>query len=247
LTLLVYKVEHDILQAGEYGTPQSRRRLIIWGALQGYELPKYPEATTTFRRTDSWHQTRESVPHRGYTVGDATSDLPPFDWINPHNVIPASDKENEERATRSKQGIEQLEVSQDQKYVGHDEQSYATSPLNDFQRKLRVGVTKATNHVTPSWFDKPSWNEKGAISLARTEQVCNIAMRAGADHRSLPKKLTPWSLSHLRESSIERTRGQYGRLDSDKPFHCCTTIADPSQRDCRVRVPIISCNYYLRD
>lgn len=238
-------MQFAVLQAGEYSTPQSRQRVIFWAALQGYELPQFPQATTTFegRCTISWHRTRRSASHRGYSVADATIDLPRFDWVNPHNVLPTTYEEEMEMLDRAER-VEQIKMLQHQNYVGHNEQEYATSPRNELQKKLRVGVSKLTNHVTESWFDKPSWsNKKSAISCARTEQVCNIAMKAGADFTSLPKELTPWYLSHpdsAAAKNFDLMKGRFGRLDATKHFPICLTSTDPGRKGVQVRINLLA-------
>src|SRR3954470_8057329 len=43
LTCLGYQVQHTVLQAGAFGVPQSRQRVIIWGARAGFTLPEFPQ------------------------------------------------------------------------------------------------------------------------------------------------------------------------------------------------------------
>lgn len=84
-----YQCTFGILQAGNYGVPQTRRRLIVLAAAPGYKLPMYPEPTHVFSRracsltatidgkrfvTNS--QWDESAPRRTCTIQDAMSDLP---------------------------------------------------------------------------------------------------------------------------------------------------------------------------
>lgn len=84
-----YQCTFGILQAGNYGVPQTRRRLIILAAAPGYSLPFYPEPTHVFsRRACSLTTTidgkrfvtnihwDESAPRRTCTIRDAMSDLP---------------------------------------------------------------------------------------------------------------------------------------------------------------------------
>lgn len=84
-----YQCTFGILQAGNYGVPQTRRRLIIFAAAPGYKLPLYPEPTHVFsRRACSLTTTidgkrfvtnihwDESAPRRTCTIHDAMSDLP---------------------------------------------------------------------------------------------------------------------------------------------------------------------------
>lgn len=45
-----YQVTFGVLQAGHYGIPQTRRRLILMASAPGYFLPKYPEPLHVFNR-----------------------------------------------------------------------------------------------------------------------------------------------------------------------------------------------------
>lgn len=45
-----YQITFGVLQAGNYGLPQSRRRFFIVGAAPGLVLPKLPEPTHCFGR-----------------------------------------------------------------------------------------------------------------------------------------------------------------------------------------------------
>ena len=61
-----------VLNAGNYGTPQSRERLIVIGALKNVPLPAYPERMNCI----PGHKTREREMPVGPTCGDALGDLP---------------------------------------------------------------------------------------------------------------------------------------------------------------------------
>lgn len=61
-----------VLNAGHYGTPQSRERLILMGAKKGRALPHYPEATTNIAGKKKCFP---SLPF-GPTSQDALDDLP---------------------------------------------------------------------------------------------------------------------------------------------------------------------------
>lgn len=43
-----YQAHFKVLQAGQYGSPQSRRRVIFLGAKQGLPLPQFPIPTHFF-------------------------------------------------------------------------------------------------------------------------------------------------------------------------------------------------------
>jgi len=86
-----YQVRFNVLQAGVYGSPQNRRRVIIWGARRGVPLPEFPIPTHYFETTQ-WNvqldtglklepvtrdpeQPHRGAPLRAVTVDDAISDL----------------------------------------------------------------------------------------------------------------------------------------------------------------------------
>jgi len=231
------------LQSGEYGIPQSRQRVFIWGSL--CDLPKYPQPTTTWQGvcSTSFHRTKVSAPHNQVTVGDALTDLTPFEWINPHNVIQRSWDEKNDRIQRSAR-IKQMAIIKGMDYVGSELQPYASPPLSEYQRKLRRSVkdNQLRNHVTLAYLDNPTVVKGQYIRQARTEQICNIPMRPGADHRDLPRGLKNWGLTAA-ESAARRNKdypGRYGRLNMDGSLQICLTKADPAGKSGRVSVPICS-------
>ena len=61
-----------VLNAGNYGAPQSRERLILMGTRKGGSLPAYPAPTTDIAGS----QMRLVGPPVGATCGDALGDLP---------------------------------------------------------------------------------------------------------------------------------------------------------------------------
>ena len=64
-----------VLNAANYGTPQSRQRLIVLGARTGESIPGYPEPTTGI----AGHQRSLVGSPDGPTCGDALGDLPDAD------------------------------------------------------------------------------------------------------------------------------------------------------------------------
>lgn len=66
--------QYRVLNAAEYGVPQSRARLFLMGARKGLELPNYPSPTVC-PRVKRINGFDESLP-LGPSVWDAISDLP---------------------------------------------------------------------------------------------------------------------------------------------------------------------------
>lgn len=74
-----YEVRHDyqVLQASEFGVPQSRKRLFLLGARRGEEMPSYPDPL--YRgRTMQGTATDGALP-LGPSVSDALGDIPNAD------------------------------------------------------------------------------------------------------------------------------------------------------------------------
>ncbi|KAG8935978.1 hypothetical protein FRC02_005174 [Tulasnella sp. 418] len=91
LLAMGYQVHCNLLQAGAYGAPQSRFRLIFLAAKRGLPLPEFPIPTHSFPHqqfnidmNDGYDAFKPPNNHIGpfpaVTVDDALSDLPLFDW-----------------------------------------------------------------------------------------------------------------------------------------------------------------------
>ncbi|XP_023248087.1 DNA (cytosine-5)-methyltransferase PliMCI [Copidosoma floridanum] len=84
-----YQVTFNVMQVGNFGVPQNRKRSVILGAAPGYKLPSYPKNLHVFPKSmcqfhvivddkkycpiDEWNN---SAPFRSVNVHDAISDLP---------------------------------------------------------------------------------------------------------------------------------------------------------------------------
>ncbi|KAG2218876.1 hypothetical protein INT45_003943 [Circinella minor] len=230
LTSMGYQVRFGIHQAGNHGVAQSRRRLIVWGARIGHQLPDFPEPGTCFSGTTNvtismnnentgnktnicyYNRTGNRAPLPAVSVGDTISDLPAFEYKNTHHMLPDNEKY---KKIRQNTIVEQLDATES--IVGTEVQAYGKAPKTDFQADIRHGAEKLHNHVTRSF------------SALNVERVYNIPMRPGADHRDLPDALEPWCLSKKNPASARHDmwKGLYGRLNFEGRFQTQLTEMSP--------------------
>ena len=80
LTEVGYNVaQPKVLQAAEFGTPQSRERLFLIGARSGFSVPNYPTPIYAPRRIDGKREESNTALPSGPSVSDALFDLPNAD------------------------------------------------------------------------------------------------------------------------------------------------------------------------
>lgn len=72
---------YRVLQAADFGSPQSRRRLILLGSRSDVPLPSYPEATYTPRTIKGTTPKASKLP-LGPSVADALADIPDADTFD---------------------------------------------------------------------------------------------------------------------------------------------------------------------
>ena len=126
LIKLGYQCTFAVLQAGQYGVAQTRRRAIILAAAPGETLPLYPEPRHVFSRSACslsvqiddirYHSNAlwtSSAPYRTCTVLDTMSDLP-----------------------KIRNGADKVEIS------------YGGEAKSHFQKKIRKGSEVLRDHVT---------------------------------------------------------------------------------------------------
>ena len=217
-----YQVQYAVLQAAEHNVPQTRKRVFFWVSQIGWPLPKYPEVENLVHSTrdstrNRWQNKCRSAPQNIVTIGDATSDLLAFDWINPFGDYPTySHIEQEERWNR----IEQYEVEKELSFVGRNEQSYASQALSDFQRSMREGValTGLRNDVND------------ILSPEDIRRVCAVPLRPGCDHRDILEESIKQTFLQKNNKTAARHNyypGRLGRLDMENVFRTCVTSLRP--------------------
>ncbi|RDB21087.1 DNA (cytosine-5)-methyltransferase 1A [Hypsizygus marmoreus] len=258
LISLGYQVRFRILQAGQYGAPQSRRRVIFWGAKRGITLPShpvpmyaYPKGMNRSKLPTGGHllpvsrsripgDPHQCAPLRPITINDAISDLLPFEWINPHKIIPAKPHDKREAKRRLNDlGIPQfdavLEKSQTTLPGFPDGAAYAKEPRNRYQRWLRSQMDEdmeVEGHYTRRFGSK------------LVEATVSVPLVPGADHKGdafhrlalldidcntdLPPVLRP---NHAKPGQKQEKKSFYGRMNGDSQFKCAMTTVAPNIKD----------------
>ncbi|KAG6862076.1 hypothetical protein C0995_007206 [Termitomyces sp. Mi166 len=238
LIALGYQVRCKVLQATQYGAPQSRRRVIFWGAKRGLTIPDYPvpmyASEKGMNRTtlptcvlDPVSRSRDPdlvhhcAPLKAVTVDDAISDLPPFEWINPHKIIPATLKHKQAVRARIEAGIPQfpaVHASRAPLPGFPDGTEYLTAPQNRYQKWLRRGMEdgeEVQGHYTRFF------------TVQVVEATTSVPIEPRATHRDLPKAL---QRKHM-QGGKNYLEAYYGRLDGDEQFKCTMTNAAPNSKE----------------
>jgi len=183
-----YQVTFSVLQAGNYGCPQTRKRAIIWAGPPQDTMPEFPEATHTFRSDDlrmpvasadgigtsTWQGVKfnRAGPQPPTTIGDAIADLPP--------IAPGNEEVQGPRpyAPTAEDELPTFEVN------GSMNRFKKGDPVTTFQRKIRT--VDPTLPVGQREY-VPELRDHETRTLSHTNQVrcALVPMRGGADWRDL--------------------------------------------------------------
>ncbi|XP_011881443.1 PREDICTED: DNA (cytosine-5)-methyltransferase PliMCI-like [Vollenhovia emeryi] len=251
-----YQCAFGIVQAGSYGIPQTRRRMILIAAAPGEILPTYPKPTHVFskrccsstvmidnKKYDTNCVRNESAPYRTVTVKDALYDLPEI---------------------KSGSRIEEM--------------SYGGEPITHFQRMMRGKPYRSilTDHIckemsplvearmsyiptksNSDWRDLPNivvqlsdgtFSKKleythndikvGKSSTDAFRGVCSCSSGQPCDPTDKQfNTLIPWCLPHT-SSRHNNWRGLYGRILWDGFFSTTVTNPEPMGKQGRVLHPV---------
>ncbi|KAL5240708.1 hypothetical protein ACI65C_008118 [Semiaphis heraclei] len=246
ITRMGYQCTFGILQAGNFGVPQTRRRLIIMAAAPGEKLPFYPEPINVFNRKSSSLTVQvgdkkfktnckynDSAPLRTLTVYDAWSDLPEI-----------SNGAFQEEILYCSTPITHL-----QKLLRYPDNRYAESILSDHICKEMSSLVQARMALIPvgegsDWRDLPNIIVKlpegietnkllythhdiknGYGPNGELRGVCMCASGDKCDPQDRQNNtIIPWCLPHT-GNRHNNWAGLYGRLAWSG--FCSTTITNP--------------------
>ncbi|XP_059051401.1 DNA (cytosine-5)-methyltransferase PliMCI-like [Achroia grisella] len=250
-----YQCTFGILQAGNYGVPQTRRRLIILAAAPGYKLPSYPEPTHVFsRRACSLTTTidgkrfvtniqwDDSAPRRTCTIHDAMSDLP--------RICNGANKIDIDYGSMPESHFQRLIRSKDESAKLRDHICKNMAPL------IQARISRIPTTAGSDWRDLPnisvtlSDGSKCKVLQYRYEDKKNgqsrsgalrgvCACAAGGGCSSADKQehtLIPWCLPHT-ANRHNNWAGLYGRLSWDGYFSTTVTDPEPMGKQGRVLHP----------
>nr|XP_034181295.1 DNA (cytosine-5)-methyltransferase 1-like isoform X2 [Osmia lignaria] len=251
-----YQCTFGILQAGNYGVPQTRRRMIILAAAPGQMLPKYPEPTHVFSKRAcqlsvlvdnkkyssncSW---KESAPLRTITVKDAMYDLPEIKngWNKeemPYNSEPLS---HFQRKMRGKQYQPVLKDHICKEMAPLVEARMAHIPIasgSDWRDLPNIAVR--LNDGTYSKKLEYTYDDKkaGRSSTGAYRGVCSCCIGKSCDPTDRQfNTLIPWCLPHT-GNRHNHWSGLYGRLEWNGFFSTTITNPEPMGKQGRVLHPV---------
>ncbi|EIW74107.1 S-adenosyl-L-methionine-dependent methyltransferase [Coniophora puteana RWD-64-598 SS2] len=203
LLTLGYQVHFKVLNAGQYGAPQSRQRIIFWGAKHGELMPAFPLPTHSLQNplqksrlpTGSWSLPvtwdrkglwllqdcvyekaaglHSCAPFDMVTIEDAIGDLPPFDWEHPN----PTENDREESKARQDIGIlafPAVRTETCQRVCGFETPAhYVYPPMTSYQQAMR---RKDAPQVTYHYttLHKPTTVEKWGCNLFQFSKLSKI-------------------------------------------------------------------------
>lgn len=236
VTTLGYSVRWGLFNSANYGTPQDRVRLIFYGSRVGYRVPNLPIPSHTLEKNSRTLFRRfTGIPTKltpayaalpPVSVLASIGDLPSFDWKvnNPVTKLPVRTNINTFVAeSPNRPGI-----------TGYiKEKAYALlRPMTLYQARMRQGNkdNKVALHFTTTYVEGRSH---------KAERVMAVSMQPHADHRSIPRELNDWGLSHGLSAAARNlwAPGRYGRLDWQGLFQSAITRIDPTAKQGKVLHP----------
>ncbi|EKM55273.1 uncharacterized protein PHACADRAFT_184086 [Phanerochaete carnosa HHB-10118-sp] len=241
LVSLGYQVHCKVLQAAQYGTPQSRERVIFWAARRDVPLPDFPYPTHHFAKGvrsfnlptgEVLHRPVRVAPHESakrseyaqyaplcaITVEDAIGDLQKFDWL-PSGPL------TDEDIHRLAQGIVRFEAVTNREarfpYAGYCGKgtAFLHPPLNRYQMQAREGLDVDDNVV---------YHYTQKFSAKIVDRVLHVPLRAGANHQDLPPQYRDKRKLQPNGKSKKEYERHYKRIDRDSHFMTMLTTVKPS-------------------
>ncbi|XP_052741577.1 DNA (cytosine-5)-methyltransferase 1 [Bicyclus anynana] len=255
LLAMGYQCTFGVLQAGNYGVPQTRRRLIILAAAPGYRLPRYPEPTHVFsrracsltttidgKRFSSDVQWEESAPRRTCTIRDAMSDLPPIaNGANRLEIEYGSMPETHfQRTVRSSDDSVKLRdhiCKNMAPLIQARIVRIPTTPGSDWRDLPNISVTLSDGTKSKVLQYRYDDKKNGRSGGGAMRGVCACAAGGACSPADKQENtLIPWCLPHT-ANRHNNWAGLYGRVSWDGYFSTTVTDPEPMGKQGRVLHP----------
>ncbi|KAF9268448.1 S-adenosyl-L-methionine-dependent methyltransferase [Marasmius fiardii PR-910] len=238
LTDMNYQLRFALLQAGHYGSPQSRIRFILVASKIGQPLPQLPQPTHDFINVSSLPirlandyvtrpiiTTRGRALHSAVNITDAISDLPRWDWQHPKPEDLTVEQRAAYRARRD-QGIKAIPCVV----------RYHHEPRTRYQEDARKRATLNLQHFTK------------CLIPPKVQRTVEMPLEK-ANHIRLRRGLQQYQTENP-ESWVGRggyRRGLYARPDPEGYFQTTVTNVDPTAKQSCVLNPWCHRIYTIRE
>ncbi|XP_011402705.2 PREDICTED: DNA (cytosine-5)-methyltransferase 1-like isoform X1 [Amphimedon queenslandica] len=254
LVKMGYQCTFGVLQAGQYGVPQTRRRAIILAAAPGEKLPHFPNPTHVFSPracqltvvvNDIKYEgsiRMDSAPYRTITVRDSMSDLP---HIKNGSAVRSMNYNGEPHChyQRLMRGNQHQPVLYDHickemnPLVAARMRFIPIGPGSDWRdlpnKCIRLSDGTTAPKLQYTHHDKKNGRAKNkslrGVCPCATGQPCDSSYRQYGT-------LIPWCLPHT-GNRHNHWAGLYGRLEWDGFFSTTVTNPEPMGKQGRVLHP----------
>lgn len=248
LTAMGYQCTFGVLQAGNFGLPQNRRRLFILAAAPGTPLPAFPEPTHAFskralqlnvtvenKKFTTGVRWRDGAPYRTMTVRDAMSDLPIISNGYAHHEIEydSSIKSHYQRLLRSFDD----EILYDHvcknmaPIILTRMENIPTSLGSDWRDLPNIEIKLSDGSSAKKLLYKYHDKKNGMNPFGCLRGVCPCANGKPCNLLEIQENtFIPWCLSHTANKN-NNWPGLYGRLEWDGVFSTTVTNPEPTGRE----------------
>ncbi|XP_078007936.1 DNA (cytosine-5)-methyltransferase 1-like [Phascolarctos cinereus] len=255
LVRMGYQCTFGILQAGQYGIAQTRRRAFILAAAPGEKLPKFPEPLHVFtpracqlavvvdgKRFASNIKRLNSAPFRTITVFDTMSDLPSIKNGASEEEIPYKGEpkcwfQKQLRGSQDQQILRDHVCKEMNALVSARIKLIPLTPGSDWRDLPNIQVHISDNTVTRKLRYNHNDKKNGRSSTGALRGVCACAKGKPCNPADRQfNTLIPWCLPHT-GNRHNHWAGLYGRLEWDGFFSTIVTDPEPMGNQGRVLHP----------
>jgi len=253
LVKMGYQCTFGILQAGQHGVAQTRRRAIILAAAPGEVLPRYPEPEHVFspqachlsvevdgKRFNPQPRWTKSAPKRTVTVRDTMSDLPKILNGESKDVMKygGEAKSHFQRNIRNGGNVLYDHITKRMApLIVKRFELIPTAPGSDWRdlpnEAMKLSDGSMSNKLLYFYTDK----KNGKSSTGEKRGVCPCMDGGKCDPKDKQQNtLIPWCLPHT-GNRHNNWAGLYGRVEWDGFFSTTITNPEPMGKQGRVLHP----------